>query len=171
MEEFKKKLKKDIEKTAKDTAKDLVSKEHPNLTAGQGVDLTEKQMFDLLELFSYGMLQNLRRSQCIDIGLQYLEDFGITEGHGGKQISNTRLITIYNTAKRQLYTRTLKDIQGEKDSYVKNLHRLAMKAENAMDFKAAISCLKEIATVAGVYKHKEESQIVLNFLPASKDDK
>lgn len=166
MDDILDKTKKDIDQLAKETSNDIILREDKKLIAGTGVELTPRQLLDMGEIMAYGLLQNLRRAQCIDIATQYLEEQGLSVGKGKTQVSYQRVVRVYNDAKKSLFDRSLYDIQKEKENYVKNLHRIALKAENAMDFKAAISCLKEIATVAGVFSEKEESKIVLNFLPA-----
>lgn len=136
------------------------------MVESRSVKLTENQMFDALELCSFGILQNLRRKQCIDILEQYFEEIGIVVGPKPGNISVTRLISIYKSARNQLLSRNVQEVEKERDSYVKNMHRLALKAESVMDFATASKCYKDLAQVTGVFEREESSKIVLNFLPA-----
>lgn len=173
--DIKDKLKEKIDKEAlaKDSAGDfdMTSQEAKSITdRKKGIKLTENQMFDALEVCSYAILQNLRRHQCMDIVVEYFQEQGISEGGEPDQISRHRLLQIYKNARNQLFTRKVKDIEKERNRFVRDMHRIALKSEHAMDYGNAIKCLKEIAEVTGVFREQDDSKITLNFLPAPKKE-
>lgn len=131
------------------------------LASKDKVKLTEEQIFDVLEIFSYGILNNLRRKDCLNYVCDYLTEKEVVVGPHG--VTQKTLINYYVKARWHLEKRVLETVEEEKKAYVKAMHRIALKAENANDFKTAMAAHKEIASIANVFAAVDDSKVVINF--------
>ena len=129
--------------------------------------LTKIQIHDIKELFAKCLLENMRRSDCIDLVASFLENKHNIEV--GKDISVHAMIKHYEVVRKQIFKRSVDSIESARDKYVADMQRLILKAENANDISTAIKGVKELAEFEGALTKKDDSKIVLNFLPI--DDK
>ena len=149
--------------------KDVLAAELVNTSpASPNSSLTPIQIYDIKEIIAYGLVNNLRRSQCVDLCIEFLEQQDVI---AGDDVSMSRLYQIYVDVRGKLLHRTMENIESEKENFYKNMSRLALKCEANNDYGNAIKAYREIAELAGVFKEKDDSRIVLNFIEAKKQVK
>lgn len=140
---------------AKEKAKEVVAN-----TKTRACDyFTEEQNFDIKENMMFGILYGMKRSDIITNSKQLAENMEVFD------VTEKRLISIYNTARDELFTYRLGTIEQEKQKFLERMYRLGAKAETQGDFSNAFKAYEKIAQVAGVYAESDESKVILNFVP------
>jgi galactose-1-phosphate uridylyltransferase len=118
-----------------------------------------------MEVMGTCIVGNLRREETLEMAKDYLLNKKSLKV--GKDFEMDHLIRIYRSTRRQIFKVKIQSIEKEKSKYLNNILRLARKAEEANDFRTARDCYKDIATLLGVFKEKDDSKIILNFSRAT----
>lgn len=119
----------------------------------------EEQVFDIKENMMFGILHGMKRSDILVHTRQFSENIGVPE------VTESRLIGLYNSARDDLFNYRLGTIEQEKKKFIERMYRLGAKAEARGDFANAFKAYDKIAVIAGVYAESDESKVILNFVP------
>lgn len=137
-----------------------VQKDEDKPTKRTYYKIEKTKLFDIEENMMMSLLYNLKRADTLASARVYCESVGLDD------ISQERLIKIYNNARTKLFNRRLETVDEEKKKLVKCLYRLACKAEVRGDFANAYKSYNRIAELAGVDKDIDDSKVILNFVAA-----